>query len=53
MNESLVISENETSKEFLNVNANKAKGSHELTDEVLKTSASQLCQIYFHILDLP
>ena len=36
VDECLVICENETRKEFLNVNANKALVSHELTDEVFK-----------------
>ena len=37
--ECLVISENETRKEFLNVNADKAKGPDGLTGKILKTCA--------------
>ena len=51
-NECLVISENETRKEFLNVNVNKAKGHDGLTGKILKTCASQLCHIYFHIFNI-
>ena len=47
----LVISENETRKEFLNVNANKAKGPGGLTGK-RKTCASQLWHIYSHIFNL-
>ena len=50
--ECLVISENETRKEYLNVNANKAKGPDELTGKVLKTCESQLSHIYSHISSL-
>ena len=52
VDECLVISENETRKEFLNVNANKAKGPDGLTGKILKTCASQLCHIYSHIFNL-
>ena len=52
VDECLVISENETRKEFLNVNANKAKGPDGLTGKFLKTCASQLCHIYSHIFNL-
>ena len=52
VDECLVISENETRKEFLNVIANKAKGPDGLTGKILKTCASQLCHIYSHIFDL-
>ena len=48
----LVISENGTRKEFLNVNANKAKGLDGLTGKILKTCASQLCHIYSHTFNL-
>ena len=49
VDEYLVTSENETRKEFLNVNANKAKGPDGLTGKILKTCASQLCHIYSHM----
>ena len=49
MDECLVISENETRKEFLNVNANKAMGSHELTDEVLKKHVHHNCVTFIFI----
>ena len=52
VDECLVISENETRKEFLNVNANKAKGPDGLTGKFLKTCASQLCHIYSHIFNI-
>ena len=39
VNECLVISENEKRKEFLNVNAKKAKGPDGLTSKILKTCA--------------
>ena len=48
VDECLVISENDTRKEFLNVNANKAKGPDGLTGKILKTYALQLCHIYSH-----
>ena len=51
-NEYFVFSENESSKEFLNVNANKAKGPDGLTGKILKTRASQLCYIYSQIFNL-
>ena len=51
VDECLVISKNETRKEFLNVDANKAKGPDGLTDKILKTCASQLCHIYSHIFN--
>ena len=47
VDEWLVISENETRKEFLKVNANKTKDPDGLTGTFLKTCASQLCHIYF------
>ena len=52
VDECLEISENETRKEFLNVNANKAKGPDGLTGKILKTCASQLCHIFSHIFNL-
>ena len=52
VDEWLVMSENETRKEFFNVNANKAKGPDGLTGKFLKTYASQLCHIYSHIINL-
>ena len=54
VDEYLVISENETKKEFLNVNANKAKCPDGLTGKIKKkTCASQLCHIYSHIFIQP
>ena len=52
MDEWLVISENETRKEFFNVNANKTKDPDGLIGTFLKTYASQLCHIFSHIFNL-
>ena len=52
VDECLVTSENETRKELLKVNVNKAKGSDGLTSKILKTFASQLCHIYSDIFNL-
>ena len=46
--ECLGISENETRKELLNVNANKAKGPDGLAGKILKTYASH-CDIFILI----
>ena len=43
----LLVSENGTRKEFLNVDANNAKDPDGLTGKTLKTCASQLCHIYY------
>ena len=48
----LLVSENGTRKEFLNVDANNAKDPDGLTGKTLKTCASQLCHIYSHIFNL-
>ena len=42
MGECLVISENETRKEFLNVNANKANGPDGLTGKIKKKTCASL-----------